>query len=311
MDGLTVILLVMGICLGALLAGATYMLELRRMARFLQNRDGSSNSRLTVNAPAPGLTDLADAINGQLDRTDEMRIAGMRHQQEFQRDLSALSHDIRTPLMGAKGYLQLACEEPDPEARNRRLIAAAERIDGTTALLDQLFSYAKASDPDLTLDIESVVAKPLVEQVLLGHYPEFEERGWEPTLAFDNPKLTIEADREALSRIVENLVTNALRYGAETLTVSQHAACNGKPAAIVFANRVADPDALDANRLFERFYQADPARGGHGTGLGLSVAAKLAEAMGMHLSAHLDGDVLAIELTPPPAPKTLETEQLN
>ena len=303
MDGLAIILLVIGICLGALLAGSTYMLELRRMARFLRNRDSHSNARLTVNAPVPGLTGLADAINDQLDRTDEMRIAGMRHQQEFQRDLSALSRDIRTPLMGAKGYLQLACEEGDPAERNRRLAAATERIDGTTTLLDQLFSYAKASDPDLALDTVPVTVKPLIEQVLLGHYPEFEERGWEPVLAFDNPELTIEADREALARIFENLITNALRYGAGTLTVAQTATHGDKPAVIIFSNRVADPNSLDTDRLFERFYQADPARGGHGTGLGLSVAAKLAEAMGMKLSAHLDNDILVIELTPPLLPK--------
>ena len=296
---LTLIMLVLGLGLGMLLAGSTYILELRRMARFLRNRDGGSNARITANAPTPGLANLADAINGQLDRTDEMRIAGMRHQQEFQRDLSALSHDIRTPLMGAKGYLQLACEERDPEARNRRLTTAADRIDGTIALLDQLFSYAKASDPDLALDIVPVTVQPLIEHVLLGHYPEFEERSWEPMLTFDDPGFTVEADREALSRIIENLVTNALRYGASTLTVAQTAARGSKPATIAFSNRVADPVALDTDRLFERFYQADPARGGHGTGLGLSVAAKLAEAMGMRLSAHLDGDILAIELTPP------------
>ena len=302
-DALAPLLLALGLGFGMLLAGAIYLLEIRRMARFLRTRDSCSNARLTANAPAPGLADLADAVNAQLDHTDEMRIAGMRHQQEFQRDLSALSHDIRTPLMGAKGYLQLACEEEDTAARNRRLAAAADRIDGTTALLDQLFSYAKASDPDLALDIVPVAVQPLIEQVLLGHYPEFEERGWEPALAFDNPELAIEADREALSRIVENLVTNALRYGTGALAVTQVAAHDGAPATIAFANRVADPGALDTDRLFERFYQADPARSGRGTGLGLSVAAKLAKAMGMQLSARLDGDTLVIELTPPLLPK--------
>ena len=303
MDGDTFafILFALGLGLGTLLGGATYALELRRMARFLHERHERSNARLTVNAAAPGLTDLADAVNAQLDRTDEARIATMRHQQEFQRDLSALSHDIRTPLMGAKGYLQLAREETDTDARNQRLIAATERIDGTTALLDQLFSYAKASDPDLTLDLEPVAVRPLIEQVLIGHYPEFEERGWEPSVRFEQDDFSVEADRDALARIFENLVTNALRYGASTLSVTQTAG-NGSqqtPAVIAFSNRVANPNAIDADRLFERFYQADPARGGHGTGLGLSVAAKLAEAMNMRISARLSGDMLTIELRVP------------
>lgn len=291
-------MLALGLACGLVLAGATYLLELRRMARTLRAREPYSNARLTVNAAAPGLSDIADAINTQLDHADEARIAAQRHQREFQRDLSALSHDIRTPLMGAKGYLQLASEEPEAAARNRRLAAACERIDGTTALLDQLFSYAKASDPDLVLDMEQLAVKPLVERVLLGHYPEFEQRGWEPQLQFESSGFTVEADREALARIMENLVTNALRYGAGTLTVAQRDARDSTPAALIFSNPVADPDGLDTKRLFDRFYQADPARGGHGTGLGLSVAAKLAAAMGMDIAARIEGNDLLIELVP-------------
>ena len=305
MDGgtLALVLFALGLGLGTLLGGVTYALELRRMARFLRARNERSNARLTVNAAAPGLTDLADAVNDQLDRTDEARIASMRHQQEFQRDLSALSHDIRTPLMGAKGYLQLAREEADVTARAQRLTAATERIDSTIALLDQLFSYAKASDPDLALDLETIAVQPLIEQVLIGHYPEFEERGWEPSVQFEQADFAIEADRDALARIFENLITNALRYGADAPSVAQTAARGNVPATIAFSNRVAKPETLDANRLFDRFYQADPARGGHGTGLGLSVAAKLAEAMGMRLSAHLAGDILVIELALPHSAK--------
>ena len=63
-----------------------------------------------------------------------------------------------------------------------------------------------------------------------------------------------------------------------------------------FSNPVPDPSAIDADRLFERFYQADASRATAGSGLGLSVAAKLAEAQGMGLSARLDGDVLTITL---------------
>ena len=273
MDGvMPIILLALGLGLGLLLAGSTYLLELRRMARFLHERDPRSNTRLTVNALAPGLSELADAVNAQLDRADEMRIAALRHQQEFQRDLSALSHDIRTPLMGAKGYLQLARNEGDESERDRRLDAAAQRIDSTTALLDQLFSYAKASDPDLSLDMERIAIKPLIERVLVGHFPEFEERDWEPVLSFDDSACSVEADLEALTRIVENLVTNALRYGSGTLSISQHGGSKGESARIAFSNPVADPSSIDASRLFDRFYQADPSRGGKGTGLGLSVA---------------------------------------
>ena len=173
-------LLVLGIALGALITMATYATELRRIARFLQTREPRSNARATTAVGAPGIRDLADAVNTELDRSSRERVDAQRHQDEFQRDLSALSHDIRTPLTGAKGYLQLAYDETDASTRQLHLAAATSRIDSTTALLDELFAYTKSTDPDLTLNMQPVALRPLIERVLVGHYPEFEKRGWEP-----------------------------------------------------------------------------------------------------------------------------------
>lgn len=284
----------LGGCAGALIVCALYAMELSRIALFLRHRNRTSNARVALGTPAPALAGLTRAINDELDRAAAERVDAERDRGEFQRDLAALSHDIRTPLMGAKGYLQLASDERDGLARQARTEAAIERIDSTCTLLDQLFSYTKASDPDLALEREPVLVRPLVESVLVGHYPEFEERSWEPVLDFEDPTFAIEGDRDALARIFENLVANALRHGAGAPVVRQRV--DGRTARISISNPVADADAIDASRLFERFYQADAARGGTGAGLGLATSAKLAEAMGMRLSARLDADVLTLEI---------------
>ena len=108
----------LAICFGGLaLCGFALVLlyghELRRMARFLRNRDERSNSRLTTEMPGPGFADLARAVNGTLDAADRRERERAAEQRQFQRDLASLSHDIRTPLMGAKGYVSLAAEEPE------------------------------------------------------------------------------------------------------------------------------------------------------------------------------------------------------
>ena len=280
--------------------------EVRRMARFLRERDARSNARLTVEAPGRSFAELASAVNGQLDAAQEERVAARRQQQEFQRDLASLSHDIRTPLMGAKGYLRLAQDvgagfegvaeaagphaEDAEAARLRRLAAAEARLDDMRALLDQLFAYAQANDPDLALDLRPVRVLPVLADVLVGQYPAFERQGWEPHVDFQDEALLADADPEALARIFENLVANALRHGSGPLAVGQRGAC------VTFANEVPDPAALDPERLFERFYRADDARSAAGSGLGLAVSASLAAAMGMRLSARLEGNVLVVEL---------------
>ena len=296
-DLLLPLMLLLGVCLGALLTLAAYLGDLKRATRFLRERDPRSNARLTRGTRAPGMDGLIDAVNAELDRSTAAQLEALRHQQEFQRDLSALSHDIRTPLTGAKGYLQLAADEPDAAARARMLDAAEQRVDATCELLDALFAYTKSADPDLALEPAPVAVRPVVEEVLLGHYPAFEERGWEPELVFEEDGVSAWCHRESLVRIVENLVVNALRHGAGAPRITERTRDGVVELAV--ANRVADPAAIDPARLFERFYQADGARGAQGSGLGLSAAANLARAMAGALGATLAGDVLTITLTLP------------
>lgn len=298
-------LLVLGIALGALITMATYATELRRIARFLQTREPRSNARATTAVGAPGIRDLADAVNTELDRSSRERVDAQRHQDEFQRDLSALSHDIRTPLTGAKGYLQLAYDETDARTRQLHLAAATSRIDSTTALLDELFAYTKSTDPDLTINMQTVALRPLIERVLVGHYPEFEKRGWEPELCMPDEApergLVVLADPDALARILENLVTNAVRHGSDAPRVLVQLT-DRKETAVTVENPVASTANIDTARLFDRFYQADSARHAAGSGLGLAVSANLAHAMGMELTAHLSDAAarsLSITLTCP------------
>ena len=258
----------LAICFGGLaLCGFALVLlyghELRRMARFLRNRDGRSNSRLTTEMPGPGFADLARAVNGTLDAADRRERERAAEQRQFQRDLASLSHDIRTPLMGAKGYVSLAAEEPDDARRAHYLQAAEARLADMEGLLDALFAYARATDAASDLDRRPLVVLPVLADVLTGQFPAFEERGWEPLVDFPDESLVVEADSEALARMFENLVSNALRYGTSAPSIVQ------RGRSLTFSNKVPDPTAIDVNRLFERFYRADvgpcPRRGGAGS----------------------------------------------
>lgn len=297
---LLVALLALGFGLGAVFVIGCYATELGRQARFLGCRERLSNVRLTCGSRLPGMVGMVDAVNAEIDAADAERVEALRAADEFSRGLSALSHDVRTPLTGARGYLQLAREEADPARKEEQLAAADARLAAMSRLLDELFSYARAADPDTPLELGTVALRPVLEQVLLGHYPEFETRDWVPALDMVDSSIEVTADREALARIVENLVVNALRHGSGPLTVRVHLAGekNAEKCGVIveFSNPVADPSAIDADRLFERFYQADASRSTAGSGLGLSVAAKLAAAQGMDLSARLEGAELVVTL---------------
>lgn len=276
-----------------------YERELGRLARFLEREDRSANERATVSFSTPGISSVAAAVNGEMDALRDERAALGERQEAFRRDLAALSHDIRTPLAGAQGYLQLHERNADPAERERCLREASSRLSAMRELTDRLFDYAKAADIDSPLACEPVEALPVLAEVLAGAYPQFAERGWEPTIDFEDEGVTVLADSEALSRVFSNLLANALRHGASTPTISQRLVPSDGGAGrgmveFAFSNEVGDPAAIDADRLFERFYRADGARSGGGSGLGLAIVANLCERMGGSVEAKVSCGILFI-----------------
>ena len=278
MDGFALVIAVIAaVVAGAALAAMRYERELRRMARFLEQREPVGNARMTAEVRTRGVLSLARGVNAELDALQDERIAAQTARQSFQAGLTCLSHDIRTPLAGAQGYLQLAEDEPDPATKERYLGAAAHRLGDVRVLLDDLFAFAQVHDPSFAVACEPVRAADVAGDVLASLYPQFRERGWEPRVSLDG--------------IFRNLVANALRHGADAPVIEQR---GGR---MTFANRVDNPDALDVERLFERFYQGGGVRSSAGAGLGLAIVSQLADAMNAQVDAVLDGDVLRITVT--------------
>lgn len=313
MDSTTALIALLLVAAVAILALAALLAcrdrELGRIARELDGRMPLGNARIALGVRSAGLAAIARAINGELDRECARRADDERAQRAFRQDLASLSHDIRTPLAGAQGYLQLAQRACCDADRRRYVEQAVTRLDAMRELVDGLFAYAKASDPALELDCRSVAVLPALSEVLVSFYPEFSARGWEPAIACPDEDVRAEADPEALARIFANLVNNALRHGAGAPVIVVEAPggagfggsdASGSDAGLVHVrveNAVAHPERIDAARLFERFYKGDAARSGEGSGLGLAIVARLAAALGGGVAASVAEGRLSIELT--------------
>lgn len=293
-------------CALACLLAATVLLyerELGRIARFAKRRDRTENERIDVGFPTPGISSVAAAVNGELDALRDERCAMARREEAFRRDLASLSHDIRTPLAGAQGYIQLHGRSSDPEERARCLQEAASRLSAMRELTDRLFDYSKAVSLDCRLDIGPVEVMPVLSEVLAGAYPRFAERRWEPLVRLDDESASVLADEEALARVFSNLLSNSLRYGTSAPSIVQKALSEegGKTVEISFSNEVDDPRSIDVDRLFERFYRADDARGGGGSGLGLAIVSSLCSKMGGTAAARIEGRELVVSVRLPSA----------
>ena len=285
LPALILALAALGAALLRLWACRAQMLE---MARVLEETPPESNLRLTVRMSGTPPRRLCQAVNARLEEGRQLRLETQKREQELKYTMACISHDIRTTLAGAMGYLQLLDGEPERQAEYLGIVG--KRLEELEELLEELFLYTRLQSGSLPLECESVPALPPLWDALAEFYPQFEAAGAVPELRFDREDMKIWANPEALGRVYRNLIANALRHGAGGLTVS------GRDGELCFSNQLPCGPRPDPEHLFDRFYQGGPARGSGGAGLGLSIVGELMERMEGRASAEIDNGTLSIKL---------------
>ncbi len=272
------------------------ILEIRSLCRQLQELEQGSHMELWVQGRQKDMLALCRTLN-RLQQSGYHR--QMRYEQaekQLKQNVTALAHDIRTPLTGAAGYVQLARECEEDERREYYLQVAARRLGELGDMLEELFLYTKLTGQDFPLDMQEVQVLPLLGRCLVDFYHRFEDKGAAPEVDFVQEGFRVRADEECLRRIFHNLIQNALLHGNGGITIRQ------RETGLIFENAVSETSRPDPEHIFDRFYKADSARGKGSSGLGLFIVKELAERMGGSVNAELAEDKLQIVLK-------LETEK--
>ena len=266
----------------------SYRAQMLEMAQVLEGTPAESNLSLTVRMSGTAPRRLCRAVNKRLEEGRQLRLETRRGEQELKYTMACISHDIRTPLAGAMGYLQLAGEEP--ERQDEYLGIVEKRLEELEELLEELFLYTRLQGGSLPLECESRAALPPLWDALAEFYPQLEAAGVEPELRFEREDMSVWASSEALGRVYRNLIANALRHGGGGLTIT------GRDGEICFSNRLLPGSRPDTEHLFDRFYQSSPARAKGGAGLGLAIVRELMERMGGRVAAQVMEEELKITL---------------
>lgn len=271
-----------------------YRRQVRGLSEQLKDLEPGSNQRLTCSVRDRNILSLCRLVNTYIDSQQKLVLQAREAEEELKYTIASVSHDIRTPLTGASGYMQMAEKTEDPDKRKEYCRIVRGRLKDLEQLLDQLFLYTKLTSQEISLQMEPVSLFPLVCEVLTGFYGKFQEQNREPSLDFQEEAIQIQGDSSRLKRVLGNLVSNSLSYGLGTLFIVQ------KGNTLTFSNKVKDPGSIDPDQMFVRFYRGDPSRNASKSshaGLGLSIARELTQAMGGKIEARLHEDILEIVLT--------------
>lgn len=258
--------------------------------------DEETNIRLVSFFNAKEINQLVILINRVIGKYRNATIETIRVNRNFRESITSISHDIRTPLTSLRGYIQLMRKETEITEKQERYIQIMEsRFDAVQRMLNQLFEYARIENGEITLKMEQVNLANILCDVLSNFYSEFSEQNEEPLVKICEETVYINGDKNAVFRVIENILSNALRHGTggyEVELLKEKETC-----ILRVSNRTDSIEDTDVERIFERFYTTDKSRTKKGTGLGLAIAKKFTEQMGGNIEAALEKDKFTITLT--------------
>ena len=256
---------------------------LSRQTAFLNEK--KTELKINTDLNAKELKSLAAEIRRLNDSFNETKISLIKQDTALRETITNLSHDIRTPLTSLDGYFQLlASEKIDQDKKEHYLGIIRNRIESLNSMLDELFTYAKLQDINYSIELSELDITAVTADILMSFYDDIAGRGEEPVVSLPDEPVLINGNKEAYTRVVQNIIRNALVHG-KNLSISLRREASD----VIFecSDELLNPDTvIDTSRIFDRFYKADKARtNAKGSGLGLAITKELVERMGGKISA--------------------------
>ena len=197
--------------------------------------------------------------------------------------ISLVSHEMRTPLTAIQGMTELLADyDVDPARRREMHLAINDEVKRLTRMITEYLDITRLESGATEVRLSPVRVETLVERILLLLDPVAARRGIRLIRNFARDLPPLLADPDLLSRAVENLVSNAVKYSPASTEVTVSADSDPSAVWIDVADRGYGISQHDLTRIFEKFYRVPRVEdaGVPGTGLGLALVREIAELHG-------------------------------
>jgi signal transduction histidine kinase len=238
----------------------------------------------------PAVMEQGPAEVRALTRTFNAMVARVLASQRSQREFVAnVSHELKTPLTSIQGFAQALIDgaAETPEARRQAAEIIYDAAGRMHRLSLELLDLARLDSGTADMKIGEVDLEQLLESVVRQLRPMAATAGVSLSLASAGNLRALEGDGDRLAQVFINLVDNALKFTPRGGSVALQVTRQKDQLRVAVVDSGPGIAAGDIPHIFDRFYQADSARGGgerHGTGLGLAIAREIIQAHGGTIS---------------------------
>ena len=294
---------------GILIFSVTFMLleepGIRYMGRISDAVESISQGNLGTEVDVTG-DDEFSAMAANLNKMASDIRTLMDKEREAERTKNELitnvAHDLRTPLTSIIGYLELLAgnTKVPAEMEHKYIEIAYSKARRLEKLIEDLFGFTKLNYGKIAMHVGQLDIVKLLSQLLEEAYPNFVEKNLSYDLQSNVPAKTISADGNLLARLFDNLIGNAIKYGADgkRVLVKIHAEDDTVTVSGTNYGYVIPADELPL--LFNKFYRVEQSRSTTtgGTGLGLAIAKEIVDMHGgtISVSSDLNGTVFTVKL---------------
>lgn len=304
----TVVVLVY-VLIGILIFSVTFMLLQEKSVAYISRisdairdiSEGDLNTAVEVvgddefSSMAENLNKMVEDIRRLMDKEREAE----RTKNEL---ITNVAHDLRTPLTSIIGYLELLSGNValPPEMQKKYIDIAYGKAKRLEKLIEDLFGFTKLNYGKISMHVTKVDIVKLLSQLLEEAYPNFADKNLSYELQSNVPAKIITADGNLLARLFDNLINNAIKYGADGKRVLVKVTAGSQVVQVSVTNYgyVIPPDELPL--IFNKFYRVEQSRSTHtgGTGLGLAIVKNIVDMHGgtVEVKSDLGGTVFTVTL---------------
>ena len=248
-----------------------------------------TNNLISISTSDKDIRKIAQILNKNLQDLRKQKLQYQNGNQELKRTITNISHDIRTPLTGIIGYMDLIKEEADEHKKQKYLEIIERKANDLALLTDQLFNYSKTMDTPTHIKKETHCINEIIEETLVSFYSIFKANNIVPEIDICKEKIYRNIDKNTMTRVFENILSNVSKYSDGNFKVKLED--NGK---ITFSNKAESLDATTVQKIFDRYFTVENAK--KSTGIGLSIAKQLIELNGGKILAKYQNGDLIIEI---------------
>ncbi|KUP40685.1 histidine kinase [Bacillus velezensis] len=268
-------------------------LNLRTEIKYIRNKlrkvvNEETGERLLLNTEDKYIKSLLIQINRLLDHNQKIKGNYNSIELSMRKMLSNISHDLKTPLTVILGYIEII--NNDKSLTSEKVMSLLKTVNLKTvevlALINRFFELVKLESGDKKLNSSRIDICEVSRKIILDYYEILISKEFEVVIDIPDDSVFVSGDEDAIERVLNNLITNAIQYGSDGKMVGLKIRITDNDVFVEISDKGKGINEMHKDRVFERMYTLEDSRNTNyqGSGLGLTITKRLVEQMGGGIS---------------------------